>query len=583
MKIRRHLRKITFVFHILSHILAAAFSLYSCAPATLPKADAPDIRVAAERGDAKYQVLTGDMYEYGAGVPADMTEAAKWYQQAAFQGNPEAQYYLGILYGSGAGGFPQNTAGSLRWLFKAAEQGREKARIMLACLYLKDKQHQQEILRIIDGYRQEAEKGSAEAQYTLGWIYREGVGLPGNPQEALTWYRKSAGQNNAKAQFALGNMYLEGIGVPANPAEALVWHQKSAETEIKARAKLRELYEGGAGVQKNEEEVKKWSKVLAASVDDSVRPYLNIQHNILDAEQEKNPARALRACHRIIDADPADGKVSDVCKALSRRIGEKMAAEIQEAGQALEKRDLGRFRELLPRVLFPDFNELQLRTLVASAWRLIEDKNRIREKNATDLLETIEFAERSEAYRRQNEKQLFVLIGVFKTIVDDGLADNPGDEALLALARRGEKAIAGFHKKIAERPQKKIGEKSPKKMPEESGEEITEENLEDNEPGLQDYKEALALFDGGRFEDASRLFEKVTKIRGFKHIAAGYIYLGVTYLARINPANVRQARTFRLKGIAYFQNALRFNKSIALPAGYHKFQDVFEEAKKRLK
>jgi TPR repeat protein/TolA-binding protein len=555
---------------------AVVFNLCSCVPATLTKTDVHNLQLSAEKGDAKSQVLIGELHEYGVSVPADQTVAAKWYQQAANQGNPEAQYYLGVMYERGVG-VSQNTAESLKWLFKSGEQGQEKAQIWLALVYLKDKGHQKEFLRRIRGYRQNAEKGNTSAQYSLGWIYREGAGLPVNPQEALKWYRKAAIQENAKAQFALGNIYLEGRVAPVNPKEALVWYQKSAGTEIKAQVKLCKLYEGEGGIQKNEEEAQKWSRTLAKNTDASIRSYINTQRAILGSEKEKNPARALRACDRIFEIDPADRKVSNTCEVLHQQISEKMNSRIQEALNALEKKDWDMFRDLLPQLLTPDFDELQLRRLIASAWRLIEEETRSTEKIAQELLRSIEAAERSKSYRMKNIHQIPKLISAFKTTVNNGLRDNPGDEALMALAQRGKKVIASLQEKI--KPSRPMKNKREEKAITDSQEEIPE----DNEPGEDDYKNAQALFDNGRFGEAAQLFEKMTKIRGFKYIASAYIYLGVTHLARINPANINEARKLRLKGLACFQNALRFDNKIVLPAGYDKYQPVFEEAKKKLR
>ena len=52
-----------------------------------------------------------------------------------------------------------------------------------------------------------AEAGNAEAQFSLGQLYREGHGVARDDKVALKWYRKAARQGDAKAQGALGAMY----------------------------------------------------------------------------------------------------------------------------------------------------------------------------------------------------------------------------------------------------------------------------------------------------------------------------------------------------------------------------------------
>ena len=57
----------------------------------------------AEQGDADAQVLLGEMYDKGQGVPQDYKESIKWYRLSAEQGDAIAQYNLGVMYGKGHG------------------------------------------------------------------------------------------------------------------------------------------------------------------------------------------------------------------------------------------------------------------------------------------------------------------------------------------------------------------------------------------------------------------------------------------------------------------------------------------------
>ena len=94
----------------------------------------------------------------------------------------------------------------------------------------------------------------------------------------------------------------------------------------------------------------------------------------------------MRACQRISEVDPAYRDVSNTCDALAKQISEKMNPRIQEAESALTQKDWDRFRDLLARLLTPDFDEGQLRRLIASAWRLIEEETRAKEKIAQEQL-----------------------------------------------------------------------------------------------------------------------------------------------------------------------------------------------------
>jgi len=554
---------------------AAASCLMSCAPARLTRADIDHLRISAQSGDARSQVLIGEAYEFGADVPRDQKIAAGWYQLAADQGDPEAQFYLGVMYEQGAG-VHQNTAESLKWLFRSAESGYEKSHIMLSSLYLKDRGAAQEFAKRIKRYKQSAQKGNPVAQFILGWVYREGVGTPINPREALAWYQKAARQENAKAQAALGNIYLTGKLAPASPGDALLWYQKSAETERPSQVKLYELYKGADGIKENEEEAKKWSKRLAQNTDASLRSYIDTQHAILNTEKERNPARALRACNRLQTVEPAGKETSDTCERLQKQIGDQAEPRFGQAKSALEKKDWDTFRDQLSGMLTADFDSSRLRRLNTAAWRLIEEETRAREKTAREILRQLEAADRA-SYRKKNAPQIVKMINAFKAAVNPALRDNPEDEDLLALVRKAGRVIASLQEKMkAPRPQK--GEIEDK-----AGSDLPEETPDGHDPGEDDYRKAQTLFQSGRYDEAARYFEKATKIRGSGYIASAYIYMAISNLARINPANINEARKLHLKGLSYFQNALRFDDAIALPAGFDKYQPVFEEAKRRLK
>ena len=45
---------------------------------------------------------------------------------------------------------------------------------------------------------------------------------------ARVWFKKAARQNSAQAQFALGRMYDEGIGVQQDKSRALQWIKQAA-------------------------------------------------------------------------------------------------------------------------------------------------------------------------------------------------------------------------------------------------------------------------------------------------------------------------------------------------------------------
>jgi TPR repeat protein len=94
-----------------------------------------------------------------------------------------------------------------------------------------------------------AEQGDADAQNSLGVMYRDGRGTPQDYRQAVDWYRKAAVQGYAKAQFNLGLMYAEGLGVEQDYSEAVIWYTKAAEQGYaNAQSNLGLTYANGQGV-----------------------------------------------------------------------------------------------------------------------------------------------------------------------------------------------------------------------------------------------------------------------------------------------------------------------------------------------
>ncbi|KAF8928216.1 hypothetical protein BGZ58_009806, partial [Dissophora ornata] len=61
-------------------------------------------------------------------------------------------------------------------------------------------------------YLKAANQGEANAQYNLGFMYRNGKGVPQDYSKAMEWYLKAANQGHASAQFNISAMREHGKG-----------------------------------------------------------------------------------------------------------------------------------------------------------------------------------------------------------------------------------------------------------------------------------------------------------------------------------------------------------------------------------
>ncbi|KAF9295978.1 hypothetical protein BGZ88_001000 [Linnemannia elongata] len=79
-------------------------------------------------------------------------------------------------------------------------------------------------------YQKAAEQGHATAQYNIGSLYHQGLGMSQDYAEAMTWFRKAAEQGDATAQYYyIGIMYEIGLGVTKDTSKALGWYKTAAE------------------------------------------------------------------------------------------------------------------------------------------------------------------------------------------------------------------------------------------------------------------------------------------------------------------------------------------------------------------
>ena len=63
------------------------------------------------------------------------------------------------------------------------------------------------------------------AQLSLGWMYKDGLGVPQDYKEAVRWYLKSAEKQNFGAFDTLGDTYRDGLGVNKDNVYAYRWFQ----------------------------------------------------------------------------------------------------------------------------------------------------------------------------------------------------------------------------------------------------------------------------------------------------------------------------------------------------------------------
>ena len=72
-------------------------------------------------------------------------------------------------------------------------------------------------------------KGYTKAQYILGGMYYEGIGVEKNLKEAFQWIKLASDKKQADAQSDLGYLYETRAGVEKNIAKAIFWYRQAAQ------------------------------------------------------------------------------------------------------------------------------------------------------------------------------------------------------------------------------------------------------------------------------------------------------------------------------------------------------------------
>jgi TPR repeat protein len=163
--------------------------------------------------------------------PQTRAEMEKLLRTAAERDHPDAVYCLSHLYPNGA----EHDA----LLLIAGELGSREAQRDLGAFYATgDWTGPRDAVRAAEWYRRAADRGHADAQYNLGFMYLLGEGVASDTAEGLRWLRLAADQGEESSYRLLADLYRNGYyGVPVDPAEATQWDELYQQAQQTRNAK----------------------------------------------------------------------------------------------------------------------------------------------------------------------------------------------------------------------------------------------------------------------------------------------------------------------------------------------------------
>lgn len=265
---RRDIRKLTGLALICAVFLSACSA--EQAPDITVKDEAVRVRILktyerAQAGEAEAQNSIGKAYAIGDGLRKDEDKAREWFERAAEQGHPVAQYNMYLLLTQGVDVSEKDAEQASKWLHAAADRELVLAQFRLAELYRKGEANEpRDLARAATLYESSAAQGYAPAQYNIGRLYEDGRGVTKNEATAFLWFVRAARQGVVDAQIKVGTKYASGSGVAEDDEKAFRWLERAAFRNSRiAQYNLSALYALGKGVEKNLVKAYAWSELAA--------------------------------------------------------------------------------------------------------------------------------------------------------------------------------------------------------------------------------------------------------------------------------------------------------------------------------
>lgn len=188
-----------------------------------------------EQGDANAQLEYGRLLKtMGNGVDQDWEKAVEMLQLASENGNPDAQWELGLMY-EYANHIAQDQSKALDLYRRSAESGSPIGLYLVAHCYqhgiVVEEDHAISDSLYAKSFDELMQLAPQEDIYVLNFVgsaYYWGDGVEVDREKAFEYYLTSAQKGNPETQYKIGNCYETGQGTAQDMTEALSWYHKSA-------------------------------------------------------------------------------------------------------------------------------------------------------------------------------------------------------------------------------------------------------------------------------------------------------------------------------------------------------------------
>lgn len=190
------------------------------------------------------------------------------YGVSSNNGCPEVTYSEATIkewYNKGKGYYnDKDYSSAYSWFLRAADQGQNNAQFYLGYMFKNSLGVAQDYRKALYWYTKSAEQHNSSSQNNLAVMYDEGQGVAEDNELAVFWYTKAANDGSKNAMVNLGDMYRVGEGTSQDHYEAIKWFRKAAEKDLpRGQYKLGYMYDFGHGVTKNHYTANEWYQKAA--------------------------------------------------------------------------------------------------------------------------------------------------------------------------------------------------------------------------------------------------------------------------------------------------------------------------------
>lgn len=198
-------------------------------------------------------------YTYGYTIPVDYDKAIKYYQLA---GDSTSIYNIGYLFSESFS--IKRNAKAASYYEKAASLGNVYAQRALAAIYFSGQGIEKSKEKSFYWEKKAALQGNLDSVKEVAYSYYKGDGVAKNFKHAITWFQKAIDMGDSESIFDLASMYEKGEGVDKDFDKALELYKRSAKLgHDAAQNKLADIYFKGGGVDKDYKKSLYWAQKSA--------------------------------------------------------------------------------------------------------------------------------------------------------------------------------------------------------------------------------------------------------------------------------------------------------------------------------